>query len=121
MLYVNSQKYKKINRNVKNFTAHHPVFHPQYLNPGLYDDDLYYKCIDAQIEHVKRYGVDNQDKIIADIEFYYNHKSKTTIYDPNYSKQQLCRAVRQFEIIQKQDWARTFPVLTEQINRFNNE
>ncbi len=118
MLWLDSKNYKKINKGMK-FSATHPVYHDEWLNIAIMEEDDLHNIITAMKTKIEQSNTTQKKFMISWIEFYENfyHTAKTDRNTNDLRKEFSDRFYR-FAKKQNQDWDKIFPMGSEMARKW---
>jgi sulfatase maturation enzyme AslB (radical SAM superfamily) len=121
MLWIDAQKYKKINADVYSFSATHPVYKPQYMNIGIMEQENFNIITNKLFSKVNKSTSNQKTAMLGKIDYYKNlyNDLKFTDNVDLYRKQFATRFDR-FATNQKQDWHKIFPYASSLVEKWKN-
>ena len=122
MLWIDAQKYKKINEDVYSFSATHPVYKPQYMNIGIMEQQDFDNITNRLFNKINKSTSNQKLAMLGKIDYYKNlYKDLKPSGDIELYRKQFATRFDRFATNQKQDWHNIFPYASTLVEKWNSK
>jgi organic radical activating enzyme len=122
MLWIDAQKYKKINEDVYSFSATHPVYKPQYMNIGIMEQQDFDNITNRLFNKINKSTSNQKLAMLGKIDYYKNlYKDLKPSGDIELYRKQFATRFDRFATNQKQDWHNIFPYASTLVEKWSSK
>lgn len=122
MLWIDAQKYKKVNEDVYSFSATHPVYKPQYMNIGIMEQQDFDNITNRLFNKINKSTSNQKLAMLGKIDYYKNlYKDLKPNGDIELYRKQFATRFDKFATNQKQDWHNIFPYASTLVEKWNSK